>query len=56
MREAAAFAHVSWTEFDTMDVTEQAAIVGHYRMHHIIEAHAADASRRYNSAMSKVRD
>ena len=41
-REAAIFAHYNWTEWRLLDWDQQAAAVGHYRIHRQVEMHQND--------------
>jgi hypothetical protein len=42
-REAAVFALIPWSEWDSLSWYERAAAVAHYRMHQTIETHVNDA-------------
>jgi hypothetical protein len=53
-REAAVYAHVSWFEYEKATNVEKAAIVAHYRMHSLIEAHASASISRHNELMTKA--
>ena len=45
-REAAAFVHVSWRQWQALISDERAKAIAHYRMHIVIETHVSDAIAR----------
>lgn len=45
-REAAAFAHTSWSAWLALPREDKAAGVAHFRVHRLIDAHTSDAVER----------
>lgn len=51
-REAAVFAHYNWSDWCSLDWTERANAVAHYRLHSLIESHVNEAVERAQKRQS----
>lgn len=45
-RDACLFSLYNWTEWQRLEVSERAACIAHYRVHHLIQLHQQDAIHR----------
>lgn len=52
-REAAVYGHYNWTEWAELDHLDRAGAVAQYRLHHMIESHVQDESRKDSERKSR---
>jgi hypothetical protein len=45
-REACAYTHVAWHDYQEYPWYEKAAMIAHYRVHLMIEMHTSDAAEK----------